>query len=139
MANKDYSFRQILEIEACTNCQICANVCPAVTAAGDGELSAVYRIDGIRKILKSRSRLRRLFRANELSQEQWNQYSDTVFRCTLCGNCQEVCPVGINMRVFTKKLEKDCFDLFQWEAGMSLDVRPPLDTYQPGDPDDFIK
>ncbi len=60
-------------------------------------------------------------------------------RCTDCGSCERACPVGINMRVLTKKLEKVCFDLFQWEAGMSLDVRPPLDTYKPGDPDDFIK
>ncbi len=60
-------------------------------------------------------------------------------RCTDCGACERACPVGINMRTLTKKLEKDCFDLFQWEAGMSLDVRPPLDTYNPGDPDDFIK
>ena len=60
-------------------------------------------------------------------------------RCTDCGSCERACPVGINMRMLTRKLEKDCFDLFQWEAGMSLDVRPPLDTYQPGDPDDFIK
>ena len=60
-------------------------------------------------------------------------------RCTDCGACERSCPVGINMRVFTKKLEKDCLDLFDGEAGMSLDVRPPLDTYKPGDPDDFIK
>ena len=99
MANKDYNFRQILEIEACTNCQICANACPAVSATADGELSAVYRVDGIRKILKSRNRLlRKLFRFNELSEDQWNHYSSTVFRCTLCGNCQEVCPVGINLK-----------------------------------------
>ncbi len=60
-------------------------------------------------------------------------------RCTDCGSCERACPVGINMRTLTKKLEKDCFELFGWEAGMSLDVRPPLDTYKPGDPDDFIK
>jgi len=60
-------------------------------------------------------------------------------RCTDCGACERACPVEINMRVLTKKLEKDCLDLFGWEAGMSLDVRPPLDTYKPEDPDDFIK
>ena len=60
-------------------------------------------------------------------------------RCTDCGACERACPVGINMRVFTKKLEKDCFENFGWEAGLSPDVRPPLDTYQPDDPDDFIK
>ena len=60
-------------------------------------------------------------------------------RCTDCGSCERVCPVGINMRVLTRKLEKDSFELFGWEAGLSLDARPPLDTYKPDDPDDFIK
>ena len=60
-------------------------------------------------------------------------------RCTDCGACERSCPVGINMRVFTKKLEKDCLDLFGWEAGLTLDVRPPLDVYRPNDPNDFIK
>ena len=40
-------------------------------------------------------------------------------RCTDCGACERACPVGINMRMFTKKLEKDCLDLFGWEAGLT--------------------
>jgi len=60
-------------------------------------------------------------------------------RCTDCGACERSCPVGINMRVFTKKLEKDCLELFEWEAGLDPDVRPPLDTHRPSDPDEFIK
>lgn len=60
-------------------------------------------------------------------------------RCTDCGSCERACPVGINMRLLTKKLEKDCKDLYDWEAGLSLDKRPPLDTYQPDDPGAFIK
>jgi ferredoxin len=60
-------------------------------------------------------------------------------RCTDCGACERACPMGINMRVFTKKLEKDCFELYGWEAGMSLDQRPPLDTYKLDDPEIFIK
>jgi len=60
-------------------------------------------------------------------------------RCTDCGSCERACPVGINMRVLTKKLEMDCKDLFDWEAGLTLDKRPPLDTYRPDDPNNFIK
>lgn len=60
-------------------------------------------------------------------------------RCTDCGSCERACPVGIKVRTFTKKLEKDCLALFNWEAGLNLDERPPLDTYKPEDPDDFIK
>lgn len=60
-------------------------------------------------------------------------------RCTDCGACERACPMGINVRTFTKKLEKDCLDLFGWKAGMTLEERPPLDTYRSDDPDEFIK
>lgn len=60
-------------------------------------------------------------------------------RCTDCGACERACPMGIKVRTFTKKLEKDCLELFNWEAGLTLEERPPLDTYRPDDPDDFIK
>jgi len=60
-------------------------------------------------------------------------------RCTDCGACERVCPVGIPVRQFTRKLNKDVFDLFKWEAGLSLDQRPPLDVYRPDDYNDFIR
>ena len=60
-------------------------------------------------------------------------------RCTDCGACERACPVGINMRLLTKKLNKDCLDLYDWEAGLSLDSRPALDVYKPNDPEKFIK
>jgi len=60
-------------------------------------------------------------------------------RCTDCGACERACPVGITMRQFTKKLNKDAMELFSWEAGLNPDQRPPLDTYRPDDYNDFIK
>jgi ferredoxin len=60
-------------------------------------------------------------------------------RCTDCGACERACPMGIKVRLLTKKLEKDCLEMFDWEAGMTLEKRPPLDTYRPNDPDEFIK
>ena len=60
-------------------------------------------------------------------------------RCTDCGACERVCPVGISVRQFTKKLNKDAEDLFGWEAGLTLEIRPPLDVYKPDDYNDFIR
>ncbi len=60
-------------------------------------------------------------------------------RCTDCGACERACPVGINMRLLTKKLNKDCLDLYGWEAGLTLDSRPALDSYKANDPENFIK
>jgi formate dehydrogenase subunit beta len=60
-------------------------------------------------------------------------------RCTDCGACERVCPVGISMRQFTKKLNKDAKQYFSWEAGLSLEQRPPLDVYRPDDYNEFIR
>ncbi|MFC1884256.1 4Fe-4S dicluster domain-containing protein [Thermodesulfobacteriota bacterium] len=60
-------------------------------------------------------------------------------RCTDCGACERVCPMGISMRQFTKKLNKDAIEIFSWEAGLNLDERPPLDVFRPDDYNDFIK
>ena len=47
--------------------------------------------------------------------------------------------MDIKVRQLTKKLEKDIIELYGYEAGLSLDQRPPLDTYRPDDPQEFIK
>ncbi len=60
-------------------------------------------------------------------------------RCTDCGACERACPMGIPVRQFTKKLNKDALELFSWEAGLSLEQRPPLDVYSQDDYNDFVK
>ncbi|MBF0230211.1 MAG: 4Fe-4S ferredoxin [Desulfamplus sp.] len=60
-------------------------------------------------------------------------------RCTDCGACEAACPMNIKVRLFTKKLDKECFESFGWEAGMSLDERPPLDVYKVNDSENFIR
>lgn len=88
-----------MEMEACTNCRLCADICPAVLASREGTLSAAYRVKGLREILKGRvGFLKKFFKRNEVAAERLKEFSDTVFRCTLCGNCQEVCPVGIHLK-----------------------------------------
>lgn len=107
MGIKDYSVTQLLSMGACTNCQMCADVCPVVSASEDGELSAVFRIGGLRQLLKQRTVFGRLLGARPESPEQAKHFSDTVFKCTLCGNCQEICPVGIPLKELWLSLRQD--------------------------------
>lgn len=60
-------------------------------------------------------------------------------RCTGCGACESACPMGINVRELTMKLEKEVKELFGYEAGMSLEEKPLLGEYSEKDPDEFIK
>ncbi len=108
MTNQDYRMSQLIEVEACTNCRVCSDVCPAVSATQDGELSGVHRIKGLRQILKGRTGLlQKLLGRRAPVDKEWKHFSDTVFRCTLCGNCQEVCPVGIQLRDLWLSLRQD--------------------------------
>jgi formate dehydrogenase subunit beta len=59
-------------------------------------------------------------------------------RCVDCGACDRACPMGIDLRRLTKKIEKDVKDLFNYEAGISLEDVPPLAIFNPDDPQEFI-
>jgi formate dehydrogenase (coenzyme F420) beta subunit len=62
----------------------------------------------------------------------------TACRCTDCGACVRSCPMGIDLRMLTKKMEMDIQDLFDYRAGESLEAPSPLTTYNLDDPQEFI-
>jgi len=108
MPPSKYSIRQLIEMDACTNCRLCADVCPAAGAAMNGELSAVYRMQGLKRHLKSKTGVfSKLLGRRPPSAEELKHYADTVFRCTLCSNCEEVCPLGIRLKELWLSLRGD--------------------------------
>ena len=108
MAQNDYRLKELLQMDACTNCCLCADVCPAVSATQDGHLSGVYRLKELRKVMRSRAGLfKKFFGRKKPSEEQLKQFSEKVFRCSLCGRCQEVCPSGILLRDLWLSLRQD--------------------------------
>jgi formate dehydrogenase (coenzyme F420) beta subunit len=59
-------------------------------------------------------------------------------RCVECGACAQACPMGIDLRLFTQKIAKDCEELFGYTAGLSWDARLPLTTFKEDDTQGFI-
>jgi ferredoxin len=111
----------------CIRCYACRNACPLCYCP-------TCFVDESRPQWVGKSQ-----DANDIRTFHFLRAYHCAGRCTDCGACERACPVGINMRTFTKKLEKDCLELFEWEAGMSLDDRPALDAYKPTDPDNLFK
>jgi heterodisulfide reductase subunit D len=121
MAKPTFTIRQLFEMDACTNCRLCADVCPAACAARNGELSAVYRMKGLKRHLKSKAGLfSKLLGRRPPSAEELKHYSDTVFRCTLCSNCEEVCPLGIRLRELWLSLREDLVQEKAYPAKIDL-------------------
>jgi len=108
MANQDYSVSEMITLEACSACSLCADACPAVSATGDAHLSGFYRLHQLKRLQRSRSGfLGKLSKKYRMTEEELSQFGDTVFKCTLCGNCEAVCPVGIRLKDIWVSLRQD--------------------------------
>jgi heterodisulfide reductase subunit D len=112
MTRRHYRFSDLLSMEACTGCRLCADICPAVSASGTGRLSAVTRLDHLKKINRKRFGIFQTLRKKDpmLSPENLKKFGETVFGCTLCGRCEETCPVKIPLRHIWISLREDMTD-----------------------------
>ena len=59
-------------------------------------------------------------------------------RCVECDACVRACPMGIDLRMFTRKLCMDVKELFGYVPGLSLEDLPPLLCFKQDDSETFI-
>ena len=59
-------------------------------------------------------------------------------RCVDCGSCEAACPMGIPLRLLTKKLEKEALATFSFESGLDLEAPLLLASFEENDPEDFM-
>jgi heterodisulfide reductase subunit D len=95
--SKRFSARQLIELDACMRCGECLRVCDSFAVRGDQEITAGERI----RLLKSRMGAAGpgfLSRDRATPAELIGRISKGSYECTLCGRCEEFCPVGIKLR-----------------------------------------
>ena len=103
MRQSAFSIRQRMALDACTECGQCLAVCPAVAASGDADLSAQVRMGNLKKLLRDRNFFWRALcdvigREPAATPERLKEYGTSVFRCSLCGDCEEICPAGLPLK-----------------------------------------
>jgi ferredoxin len=59
-------------------------------------------------------------------------------RCVACGACSSVCPVGIDLNLINRKLEKIVKERFDFTSGIDTSKMPPMMEYSMDDAEEFM-
>ena len=94
-----YSFKQLMELDACTRCGECVKWCPTYAEKSEDPLQPAEKIRSMRSFIADQYGLRaKLFGPKFPTDRALDEYSGGVYDCTLCGRCNAVCPVKIDTR-----------------------------------------
>jgi heterodisulfide reductase subunit D len=96
-----FSFRQLVELDACTRCGECVAWCPTFAEKSElDEITPLRKIERYRAFLKAQALgpLGRLLGFRPATDESLRAFSVGTYDCTLCGRCAVVCPVNIDTR-----------------------------------------
>lgn len=116
----------VKEMNKCIRCYACRNACPSCYCKVCFVEQSMPQFVGL-SADQTDTQVFQLLRTFHM-----------VGRCVDCGSCISVCPMGVDLRNFLKKLDKDALELFEHRAGAALEEVPPLSTYRENDKEDFI-
>ncbi len=114
------------EMEKCIRCNACRQACPSCYCPTCFAEQSQPQWVGIGED------------ATDTQVFQFMRLYHMVGRCVDCGSCVAVGPMGVDLRKFLKKIDKDCWEMFGNRAGSSMEDMPPLGKHSENDKLDFI-
>jgi Fe-S oxidoreductase/nitrate reductase gamma subunit len=92
-AIKDFTWKQLLDLDACTNCGRCQDACPAWATGKPLSPRKVVQDLKVHMLKAADNQANQSDNVPTLIGEAPNE--DEIWACTTCGACQETCPVYV--------------------------------------------
>jgi len=112
------------QLGKCIQCYACRNICYACFCEDCIFDNKEIRISG------------RLKRIPDLYFYHIVRAFHIAGRCIDCGECERVCPVNIPLSLINRKIQKDLFEIFDFQAaGLTDQEKGPLLSFSANDPE----
>ena len=142
------SQRQLLELDACTQCGECLKNCPVQDVTGNPNISPPEKIRMFKEFIKATDGLKpMLFGEGTIDRKLLEDFTKAVFECTVCGACGRNCSVGIITERLWPVLRKEMVRRGLGPLGPQANMpgviertgnpydKPPADRYLPWFPE----
>jgi len=114
----------VKEMAKCVRCCACRNACPSCYCKECFAEQAMPQWVGIGAD------------ATDTQVFQLMRIFHMAGRCVDCGACVSVCPMGVDLRMFLKKLDKDVFEMFDAKTGINESDLPALSAFKEREKDE---
>jgi len=99
---------KLLNLDSCAKCGECISLCPVFDTTDILSLTPREKIKIFKKIIKRQSGLLSLITNKTTDQKLINEFKEYLYRCSICGQCREVCPANIDTIELWEKIRM-CF------------------------------
>ncbi len=112
MELEKFTVKQLAEIDACTRCGNCLDLCSAYSGSKDVSISPKKKMEKLKKIVDKEysiiSRILKKFGSDKakISKKDIEAISKAAFACTMCSRCEVNCHISIKLQDLWLKLRE---------------------------------
>ena len=112
--------RQLAELDACTRCGNCLDLCSAYLGSGDVSISPKKKMEKLKSAVnKEYGILSRLLK-KKITKEETEAISHAAFACTMCSRCEVDCHINIKLQDIWLKLREIMVDEGQYPEVLDM-------------------
>jgi Fe-S oxidoreductase len=90
-----FTKRQVLELDTCSHCALCTEICPAYNESKNHLHAPGVRTSIALKLYdKKHSLWSKIFGKKKITEDEIRKLAESAYHCSLCGRCMETCPFG---------------------------------------------
>ncbi len=106
MKLEKFNVLQLAEIDACTKCGNCMDLCTAVLGSDDVSIAPSKKVKLLKKFAGTQFGLLSKILKKEIKQEEVQDLARAAYACTMCARCELDCHIGIKLQDIWVKLRE---------------------------------